>query len=416
MREINKTVLDNGLTVVIDKESDAKTVTLKYVIAAGSFDENEHNAGCAHFVEHMLFKGTRNRTFNDINVDIAAIGGVTNAATSQSSTEFYIASPADTWKENLHILSDMIWNSILPEEEFKKEKTVIIEELKMYEDSPEDKCVEQIDIMINENNVSRQRVGGTVESVRNLTVDDLREFMNTFYIPNNMCLIASGNIPSDEFLEEVIDLTWDKKQEVIPERGNIYNNEIMDNQMSVIYRDDISQAHYTFAVKGVPPYDQLFDVESLIVVLLGKGFIARLYNIIREQLGLAYTVTAYAVTVRDASYIEGYCALSPENIEKVHSVVSKELNRLKYELVPEDELDTVKAYIKGSILLSLETTSSKTSLHADNFIYNTNNTIESLLENLQNITPDDIKEFAQKFFKKQNICYSVVTPHRYGKE
>ena len=407
--------LDNGFTLIIDDIPNAKTVTMKYVVAAGALDETgdyaeENNFGVAHFVEHMLFKGTKQRTVDDINNDIAAIGGITNAYTSQDRTVFYISSPADVWKENLEILSDIFWNSTLPEDEFQKEKTVIIEELKMYDDDPHSRCLEELDILFNDNCPSRQRVAGTVNTVKNLQVDDLKRFMKCFYVPNNVALIVSGNVPVKQLIAEVKKIVNAKEQTIIVDRLKQFMDEHMDNRLSNIYKNDISQAHFAFCIKGVEPSNKQFAVQELISNLLGGGFTSRLYNIIREQLGLAYTVSVSTNEMRDASYIIGYCGLDASNIEKVHTIIAKELNKLKYEPVDNKELDILKAVYKGSLLLALERTSAKTTLHEDNFIFNDNKTIENIISNIENVTPDNIQSFAKQFFTKKNICFSIVQP------
>ena len=407
--------LDNGFTLIIDNNPDVKTVTMKYVVAAGSLDEagdynGSNNFGVAHFVEHMLFKGTSKRTVDDINNDIAAIGGITNAYTSQDRTVFYISSPADVWKENLEILSDIFWNSTLPEDEFAKEKTVIIEELKMYDDDPHSRCLEELDILFNHQYPSRQRVAGTVKTVQNLQVDDLKRFMKCFYVPNNAALIVSGNVPVEQLINEVKKIVDNKETTIVIDWPTNFNDENMNNRISNIYKNDISQAHFAFCIKGVSPADNKFAVQELLSNLLGGGFTSRLYNIIRERLGLAYTVSVSTNEMRDTSYIIGYCGLDASNIEQVHAIIAKELNKLKYELVEDKELDMLKAVYKGNLLLALERTSAITTIHEDNFIFDTNKTVDNMIAAIEAVTPNDIRQFAKEFFTKKNICFSIVQP------
>lgn len=414
---IHKTQLGNGLTVIIDHDSSAKTVTCEYIVAAGSLDEQgnsyeeDNNFGVAHFTEHMMFKGTLNRTVDDINKDIASIGGITNAATSFDRVLYYISSPADVWKDNLEILNDIFWNSIIPEDEFEQERSVIIEELKMYEDKPRSKCMENLDILVNRNYVNRQRVAGTINSVSKLTVDDVKRNMKCFYQPNNVALLVSGNVPIDEFLADVEIFMLHKEQGINPSREIIYNGEVMNNQLIRVQRNDLTQAHFAFMLKGVPPYSlKEYYTQDLLADCLGGGFTSRLYNIIREKLGLAYTVKVSTDVLRDASYIIGYCGLKKDNIDRVHSLIVKELNKLKHELIPEEELKVLKALYKGKSLLALETTASKLSILEDNFIYNTDETIDSIIDIVMNITSEDMRNFANTYFTEKNICWSIVEP------
>lgn len=413
---IYKTVLDNGLTLVLDYDSNAKTVTTKYVVAAGSLDEqgqyNEsNNFGVMHFLEHMTFKGTPKYTYEEINNDIASIGAITNAYTSQDEIAFYISSPAEYWNENLHILSEIFWNSSIPEDEFEKEKTVIIEELKMYEDDPRYKVINQLEVLIHKNHPNRQHVAGTVSSVRKLTSDDIKRAKKCFIAPNNVLLVVAGNFPKDRLIAEVISLVQDKIQQPIPDKGTIeYTGDILNNQLIRYTKNDIEQAHFAFTIKGVPPYHEDFATMESIANLLGGGFTSRLYNIIREQKGLAYTVSASAAAVRDAGYIDGYVGLDISNIKSVHKIIVQELNRLKRELVPEKELNTLKALYKGHVLLSMESTAAKTKIHEDNFIFNTDYTLEDIIHNIEKVTSQDILRFAKKYFIKNNICLSIIEP------
>lgn len=411
---ITKVTFDNGLQVIVEKDDNSRAVTLKYVVACGSFDEEgtyqgENNFGISHFIEHMLFKGTKKRTVDDINNDIAAIGGMTNAYTSFDRTAFYISMQSEKWKEGLEILNDIFWNSTLPEEELEKERTVIIEELKMYDDDPADRCLEQLSIIANSNNENRQRVAGTVESVRKLKREDLISYMQRFYVPNNICLVVAGNIDVDELIEEEKKYIEDKEKGNLIERTQEYNEETLTGQVSRIYKDDICQAHLSFLIKGIPQDDRV-AVQEIISSLLGGGFTSRLYKIIREQLGLAYTVSVNTSNFRDCSYMEGYVGLDPDNISKAYRVIAQELNKLKYELVDEKELEILKAVLKGHMILYLESTSAKTNTHENNFIFGSDKSIDEILQEIDEVTKEDIMQFAKDFFNKHNICISIVQP------
>lgn len=412
---IYKITLDNGLQIVADQDLNSKTCTIQYVVAAGSLDEEglytgENNFGAAHFIEHMLFKGTEKRDVNAINEDIASIGGTVNAYTSFDHTCFYISSPADVWSQNLEILNDIFWNSILDEKEFNNEKLVILEELKMYEDQPRSKCLEQLDITCNSRYDNRQRIAGTINSVKNLTVNDLKRLMKKFYQPNNIMLIASGNVPIDKFVAEAEYYTKNKQKEIILDRNTVFNDDTLNGRIAKIQRNDLAQASFAFMVKGVPPYEEEYFTQEIIADILGHGFTSRLYRIIREEKGLAYTVSASLHTLRDSSYIMGYCGLDPNNIEEVYHIIATELNKLKYEYVDFRELDIMKNVYKGQTLLALEPTSAKISIHEDNFIYGTNYTIDDIIENIEKVTSEKIMDFAKKYINVNNICWSIVEP------
>ena len=412
---IFKKTLDNGLQLVLEQDTNAKTITCQYTIAVGSLDEigsykGDNNFGIYHIIEHMVFKGTDKRNYDDINNDIAAIGGRTNAYTTCSSTNFYISSPAEKWRENLEILSDIVWNASLKDEEFQKERQVIIEELKMYDDDPKERCFEQLSIMMNLNDESRQRIAGTIDSVKKITIEQVREFKKQWYVANNASLFISGNVDFDELVNEVEQLSIPIGN--IEERALTYDKEIFNNRLMRSSKNDISQAHFAFAIKGLNVNDPDFIVQELLTDLLGNGFTSILYDIIREQLGLAYTVSVSEYAMRDAAYLYGYCGLDAENIDKAHKVIVQELNKLKRELIPQKRLDILKAEYKGHTLLALETTASKISIHEQNFIFHTNKTIDSILQEVEKVTVEDIRRIARKIFNKKNICFSIVEPRK----
>lgn len=407
--------LDNGLHIIIDQDLNSKTCTIQYTVAVGALDEQgsywgNNNFGVCHFIEHMLFKGTNKRNVNQINDDIARIGGITNAYTGFDRTCFYISSPADVWKQNFEILNDIFWNSTLPEDEFEKEKTVILEELKMYDDQPKSKCLEQLDILCNSKYENRQHVAGTIESVKKLTVNDLKKMMKQYYQPNNIALIVAGNIPISDFIAEAKYYLADKQKEIILERDNYFSDYTLNGKISHIYRNDISQAHLAFMLAGIPVHYKDHYIQEVMSDILGLGFTSRLYKIIREELGLAYTVSASCTGLRDASYIIGYCGLDVSNIEKVHYIIVKELSKLKFEYISQEELNMIKAVNKGQILLALEPTAAKISIHENNFINHTNYTIDDIINKIENVTSEDIYNFANKWINKNNICWSVVSP------
>ena len=383
---------------------------MKYVVNAGALDEIDHKKGIAHFTEHMLFKGTVKRTAEDINNDIAYQSGNTNAYTSFDEIAFYISSPSDKWKENFEILNDIFWHSTIPENELAKEKTVIIEELKMYDDKPKSRCLEQLEIMINTNADNRQRVAGTVESVKDIYSEDIKRFMKCFFIPSNVLLIAAGNIDEHQFIQTVDEYVKDIDRGISQNRNLHYDNDILNNRLILLEKNDISQAHLAFAIKGVHPSHKAYAVQELIADILGGGFTSRLYNIIREQKGLAYTVRVHANPLRDTSYIFGYVGLDANNLDEVHKIIVQQLNRLKKELVEDKELEVLKNVNYGQILLANESTASRASIHEDNFIYNTNYTLDDIIQNMKNVTPEQIMTFAKKYFTKENIAWSIVKP------
>ena len=406
---VYKKILNNGLTVVID-HSNIKTCTMKYVVAAGALDESGFPCGIAHIAEHMLFQGTTKRTANDINKEIIKNGGYNNAYTTFSSTALFISCSTDKWKENLEILTDMFWNSVIDSDALIKEKLVIIEELSMYNDDPESKCMDSIEWVMNKNYPNRRSNVGTIKSVKSITSEDIKKFRKNFYQPSNVILIITGNVPINESIDYINQLTCNLTDTFFLNRDNNYFGDILNNRFIKIKKSNLQQTHMAFYIKGVPPHNSNIFVQDLISYILGGHAASRLFGIIRDKLGLTYTITTDISYYRDTSYITGYCIFDYSNLSKVKKIITEQLNLLKYELVNSDELELAKTAYLSTLLLDRESTENQTNIHENNFIWGTDYTIDNIIENINSITSEQIYEFADKYINNQNIIWSAIIP------
>ena len=407
---IVKKQLNNGLTAVIDYDNNIQTCTMKYVVAAGSLDEIGYPRGIAHVAEHMLFQGTATITADDINKEIIKNGGYNNAYTNYSQTALFISCLADKWRENLQILNDMWWNSTISSVALEKEKSVIIEELRMYEDDPESKCMDQVEAYINKNFINRQSNVGTVETVKSITRKDIIRFRKQWYCPNNCILIITGNVPVDEVIIYINQLTNKLLSNNIVSRLNEYKGDILDNQFIKYKKKNLQQAHLALYIKGVTPYNTFSFTQEIISYILGGHAASRLFNIIRDQYGLAYTITTDISWYRDTSYIVSYCIFDYNNLSKIKSIIIHQLNKLRHELVNDDELELAKTAYLSNLLLNRESTESRTNIYENNFIFRTNYTIDDIIQKVNSVTKENILTFARQQFIKKNIIWSAIIP------
>lgn len=405
-----ETTLHNGLKIITDSNSNDSTTTISFAVKVGCYNEDESNLGIAHFTEHMLFKGTTNRTAQDINEDIGEVGGLLNASTSFEVTQYFCTISSDFWQKAVEVLSDLIWNNTIPEEEFDLERSVILEELKMYDDDPQSKCMNLLLENMHENAINRQTIGGTLESVSKITRQQMLDFIDKFYTPNNIFIVATGNINHEELVKEVEKYTnqVEIKNSDIKEESYQYEKlgKVIEKNMNIV------QSHLSFGLFGPKPNSEEYPVAELTSIILGGNSNSRLYRLIREEKGLAYTVSVSNEEVKDNIIINGYVGLDGSNIELVKNIIIEQLNNLKESLVSEKELNMAKAYKKGASVISRERTSNRTAYIIYSLIVNSNPSFEHELELVEKVTPEQIKDFANKYLTEDNLCFVELKPSK----
>lgn len=407
---IKKTTLQNNLQVITDYNPNFKTVTLAYVVKCGSYNETEDILGIAHFTEHMLFKGTVNRTSKEISEAIEGVGGILNAETSFEHTRYYCTIPSEQWEQGLDVLSDLMWYNTLPEEEFEREKQVVLEELKMYDDDPSSKVIDLLFQSLHPNYFNRQYIGGTLETVKKITREQMVQFIDKFYIPSNIVFIATGNVDHDKLVEALskqTDIDLDNK-ELIKEKNEFKPDKL--GQKDSIVKKDVVQSHLAWGIFGPAPSDKDYITAEIIAGLLGGNSSSRLYQIIREQKGLAYTVSMDIEATSDCSIFLGYVGLDGNNIKATKQVVLDELNKIKTEDIDENELQRIKSYLKGTLMISLEKTSAQNSFITTSIIDKLDMTSEEYVNLIDQVTIEDVKNVANLYFRNDNICFTQVIP------
>ena len=408
---INKVKLHNGLSIVSYYDPNAKTVTLSFTVNVGSHSEKEDNYGIAHFTEHMLFKGTTHMNSQQISESIEGIGGILNAETTFEYTRYYCTVPAECWEDGLNVLFDMLVFNTIPEEEFECEKQVVLEELKMYDDEASSKIFDLLFKQLHPNYLNRQLIGGTVESVSKITRQQMLDFIEKYYTFNNITLIATGNIEHTKLTETLNKITENIELRIsnLDKETSTFQPDKL-GQKDLIEKKEIAQSHLSWGIFGPKPTEQDYATGEVISTLLGGNSSSRLYQIIREKKGLAYSVSMDIEPFTDTSIFCGYVGLDGNNIKGVKKVILEELNKLKTTLVDENELKRVKAYIKGTTLIGQETTSGKASFINNAITTGVDTDIEKFLESVDLVTNEAIKNFAEKYFTDDNICFVQIIP------
>lgn len=405
---VNKTTLSNGMRVVTEKIDSVKSISVGIWVKTGSRNERSEQAGITHFLEHMLFKGTESRSAYDIALSMESVGGYLNAFTSSEYTCYYSRCVDTQLDRSLDVLSDMILHPSFPEEEVEKEKKVVIEEMKMYRDSPDDYLFEEFSNKLFEGHELGRPILGYEETVSSFTREDLYAYMADRYTSENMLVAVAGNVDHEEVVKRVEE--YFGHLEATTPNGETQPLNDFDPQRLVL-RKPIEQTHYILGRRGLNFDHQDKYLLLLANTILGGGMSSRLHQNVREKYGYCYSIQTFNQSYTDSGLWGVYVGTDKEYVEHVHELVVAELNKIREELVPEKELQEARSQLKGKLLLSQENTSNrmmrlaKSELYFDRFV-----TLDELVENIDSVTAEDIKLFAQGFFDQQYFMEAVLLP------
>jgi predicted Zn-dependent peptidase len=319
-------------------------------VGVGARDEAPAVAGASHFLEHLLFKGTEARSAAQIAESVDAVGGDMNAFTAQEYTAYYTRLPAGQLVLGLDILSDVVSAPAFRAEEVEAERQVILEELAMEEDTPDDRVLTLLAEALVPNHSLGREVLGTRTSIASMSRDDIRGFHYEWYRPANLVVAAAGALTHDEVVDGV-------ERRLASVRGGARPARVAPVEapipLAVVKRRG-EQAHLAVGVRGLPKDDPDRFALAAANVVLGGGMSSRLFQMIREERGLAYSVYSYPSAYSDCGALVVYAGTSPDNLGEVHRIVRNELDRLLAEGITESELRVAKGYLEGSLVLGVE--------------------------------------------------------------
>ena len=411
LREIDfvqKTTLDNGLKVVTEKVESVKSVSVGIWVKTGSRNETAKQAGITHFLEHMLFKGTESRSSYDIAMSMESVGGYLNAFTSSEYTCYYSRCLNTQLDKALDVLSDMVLNPSFPEDEVEKEKKVVIEEMKMYRDSPDDYLFEEFSNKLFEGHPLGRPIIGFEETVSAFTRDDLYEYMEQRYQPWNLLVAVAGNTDHDEVVKLVSDYFGD-----LPAKGeDTVNDELTPyNVSNQRLTKDIEQTHLILGRRGLD-YDHDDKYRLLLAnTVLGGGMSSRLHQNVREKYGYCYSINTFNQSYQDTGVYGVYVGTDKDYVKHVRKLIEKELLQLQENEIPARELQEAKSQLKGKLMLSLESMSNRMSRLAKSELYfNRFVTLDELTENIDGVQADHVQSFAQNFFDKDQFSEAILLP------
>ena len=401
-----KHVLENGLTIIGEEIPYVKSISLGIWINAGSRIEDEEISGISHFIEHMLFKGTKNRTSKQIASEIDNLGGQINAFTSKECTCYYVKLLDSHIDIGIDILSDMILNSKFNEDDLDKERSVIIEELKMYEDSPEDLAYDLLTENIYKNDTLGMNIIGTEESLKKLNREKLLDYFNKYYVPNNSVIAISGNFNFNEIINKIEDKFkgW-KKRSV-----NIDIKKAEFKSCFLTKNKDIEQVNLAMSLEAVPlENDEEVYALAVINTVFGGSISSRLFQKIREEKGLVYSIYSSQSLYRKCGELGIFASMSNEHLEEVYESIIEEIKIMKKDYLTEQEIKESKEQLKGSYILGLESTSSRMMSIGRSLLLN--NKVEStddILKSIDNVDRETVKKVIDKIFNLNKLGVCIV--------
>ncbi|MBB6216529.1 putative Zn-dependent peptidase [Anaerosolibacter carboniphilus] len=398
--------LSNGVRVIVEQIPHVKSVSLGFWIGVGSIHENSNNNGITHFIEHMLFKGTSNRTAKQIAESIDSIGGQLNAFTSKECTCYYAKVLDSHLPIAVDVLSDMLFNSTFSDVEIEKEKSVVLEEINMYEDSPEDLVHDLLAKVTFNNHSLGSPILGTSQTVSEFQREMLLEYIQNNYTSDNIVVSVAGNF-DQELLFSLLEEKFMKYSNHI-KKPNILEAPSFGKNSGHRYKD-IEQLHFCIGFKGIPQGHR--DLYPLLVMnnVFGGSMSSRLFQNIREDKGLAYSVFSYPSSYSQIGMMTIYAGINPSQLIEVTKLINEEICHIKEKGLTEEEFYKSKEQLKGNYILGLESTSSRmTSIGKSELLMNRVYTQKEVLEKIDAVTMEDVYRVTHDIFDSAYASVALV--------
>ncbi|MCX7815911.1 MAG: insulinase family protein [Syntrophales bacterium] len=407
MGRISRTVLDNGTKVISEEINHVRSVSFGIWVTCGSRHEDESQHGIAHFVEHMLFKGTKKRTALDIASTIDSVGGVMNAFTSKEFTALYIKVPDYHLHLAVDLLGDIFRNSLFDEKEVEKEKSVILQEIKMLEDSPDDYVHELLEMNFWNGHSLGRPVLGTNKSVEQLNQTLLRVFFETRYGGKNVVISAAGKVNHHQLVDIAGPIFGDK--DFVGE--TVESSRPHASPQIAVIEKDLEQVHLMVGTLAPSLVSEKRFAGFILNAVLGGGMSSRLFQEIREKRGLAYAVHSYLVPYTDTGILGIYVGSGRKEVAMILDLIMEELTKLTEECITEKELESAKELVKGNFILSMESTDNRMTRLAKNEIcFGRDIPMEEVLERIDALSGEDIRALAREIMNPSNIGVAAIGP------
>jgi predicted Zn-dependent peptidase len=408
---IRRSEHESGLRLVTERMPWVRSATLGVWVSIGSSDESPRIAGASHFLEHVLFKGTKTRSARDIAEAFDAVGGDLNAFTGKEHTTFYARVLDRDLPMAIEYMCDMLQNSVIKAADLDAERTVILEEINMHEDAPDELVHDVFTETLWPQDPLGRPVLGTVQTISDMSREQVRRFWKNHYVPGNFIVAAAGNLEHDQVAQWVSE--WmDTGPGVLPGRGAVRPGRLPPEAGAgvSIRRRPTEQAHICVGTAGLARSDPRRFAFGVVNDAIGGGMSSRLFQEIREKRGLVYSVFSYHSMFAETGMFVTYAGTTPARAGEVLDLIRKELDDVAEKGITGAELDRAKEHMKGSMVLSLEETSGRMSrLGKSELAHGEILTVDDVLERIDAVTADECRDIAEVVLTRPRAL-SVIGP------
>ena len=403
---IEQTQLQNGIRVLMERMESVRSVALGVWVNAGSVFETDQEAGISHFIEHMLFKGTERRSASDIAAEMDAIGANLNAFTAKECTCFHVKALDEDLEKAVDMLSDIVLKSTLDPEQMEREKSVVIEEIAMTEDSPEDIVFDRAGEQLFYGTSLESEILGTEQTVRKLTREDLRRYMQKHYTAENAVIAVAGSFERDTLLP-LLELSFSEMP--LGQRHEVPAVSIRPGFRTALVKKDVEQINLCITFPGEALGTDAYYAQAVLSNALGGSMSSRLFQRIREEHGLAYSVYSYPMAYRGTGSLCFYAGCTEGQAEEALKLMLKEIDDVKENGIPEDEFIRARQQLKGSYLLGMESTMAHMSaLGKTALLLEKEYDLEATLNRIECVTIEAVKEAAKRLFTPSAAAFCAV--------
>ncbi len=398
--------LSNGIRVVTEKIDYVRSVSAGVWVGAGSAMENKSNNGVSHFIEHMLFKGTKRRSARDIAEYMDRVGGQLNALTAKEYTCFYAKTLTEHYDMSFDILADMIVNSTFSEENISTERRVIAEEINMCDDSPEDYIHDCLSRLVWRDEPLGYPIAGTVKSIDGIGRRELLDYRDCLYCGENMVISVVGSFDEKEALDKLESYFGGIKRHTEADLGQKRLNVVRNTE---IIKKDTEQCHICMGLEGVSrDDDRIYDL-LIINALFGGNMSSRLFQRVREDAGLAYSIYSFANTYKNNGSWVLYAGLNTESLFDAMKIINEETVRLKRDKLTREEIDVAKEQMKASVIMGIESMSGRMSSYGRSVLfYNKIRTPEEIIAQIESVNTDSVAETIERVFDIDKLNIAVT--------
>jgi predicted Zn-dependent peptidase len=403
--EAQVTELDSGIRIVTEAVPSVRSVALGLWVRTGSRDETPAQAGVSHFLEHLLFKGTKRYSAIEIAEIFDGLGAAVNAATGKESTNLYARFLDTHTDEAFDLLSEMLLGPTYPE--IDSEREVVLEEIAMYEDEPQDKVHDVLDRAVFGGHPLGRRVLGEAEVISSIPIPDIDAYHRAHYTGANIVVAAAGNIEHDRIVE------LSKRHVEPPAPGDADKLEApqVDGAQVAFQQKDTEQFHICFGGAGIDRGDERRYALSILDAVFGGSTSSRLFREVREKRGLAYSVGSYTQQYVDSGLIGTYVGTRQDNVQEACEIIGRELASIHTEGITDDELARAKEHVKGRMVLSSESTAARMGRIGKSVLFGTPLlTLDELLVKVDAVTSQDVAELARELYAPDSLSAAAIAP------